>query len=306
MGRWRSGAFILSINLIWSCIAILISFSCLSMFSYNSLSFYKQLLWILSQTILRPPFLKDHLVEINYFPFCVILLMFLLALHWCLCCGIITSLSLYGLASSRKDLHQSACLEILETFLWMYKCYITLLSSREIKGCIPFPSIRVMLATQLFPRQCTKRRVYWMHTQFFSLLSLRQVSGLSISSQYHRDMLAPESHPFFSPSSVHSNSGTLTGSSTSPSPHEEKLSRLYILQFCRAMPAAESCLPVCFVFLSPSFKTVVISSAFWMRLISNRSLWKCLGIWYTLHSFHSWRNWWLRGSLLVLSYAGLV
>lgn len=177
MGRWRSGAFILSINLIWSCIAILISFSCLSMFSYNSLSFYKQLLWILSQTILRPPFLKDHLVEINYFPFCVILLMFLLALHWCLCCGIITSLSLYGLASSRKDLHQSACLEILETFLWMYKCYITLLSSREIKGCIPFPSIRVMLATQLFPRQCTKRQVYWMHTQFFSSFLLGKSQG---------------------------------------------------------------------------------------------------------------------------------
>ena len=61
-------------------------------------------------------------------------------------------------------------------------------------------------------------------------------------------------------------------------------------EFFRAMPAVE---------------TMSMPSALWVRLYSNRSLWKWLEGCYIVNSFHSWRNWWLRGFLLLLSYAGL-
>ena len=111
------------------------------------------------------------------------------------------------------------------------------------------------------------------------------------SPNVRRAILVAESHSVLFPRPVHWNSGPWVEAPLLFLLSEGKVSILCpFSEFFRAMPAVE---------------TMSMPSALWVRLYSNRSLWKWLEGCCIVNSFHSWRNWWLRGFLLLLSYAGL-
>lgn len=140
------------------------------------------------------------------FQFCVSLH----ALCWCLCIEeSITSLSLYRLTSTRKELPQFSLLEILVvSWNFLMDVYIS----------------------------------------FISLPPAGEVLGSHAFSQFHRVVLATISHPPLFCRAVHWNSETVGWIPLLTLLPEGEFSKIWIFsQFCTARSAAESCMLLCFV-----------------------------------------------------------